>query len=472
MALDTNISLVTQNELKRVADAMRMLIGSASAGQGSAFAPKLSGSTQVPTVEALRVTPLSDSFLGSEFLLTWEDLPRYLNVDRYNVYAKRANDLEEPKIVASVGKAPCRIRVGGDSTSPVTFWVQTQLKNGFASPRELSSTATGVSTQAQINDDDISSVSIGKLIAGTALFMGTATFQNGSYFLEIASTGIRMSDGTRNVNITGSAISIGNGTATVSINSSGNIVLSHSGRTATLTSTSLALSDGTASVTINAASQIVLQNSTYVTTLTGSSIVLGNGTQSVSITGTAVSMNYTGGRYLQFDASQITLTDGTGSLSMTGSLARFSRGTYRLDLTASSVEITDGTNYNRITATQQLINGGQIIINGTSGTEPVIIRLSGNTKFRVNSGGDMQFSDDVQFGPTDSVEHGDGAFTRIWQSTSSGFDCFVDFEVVNSGTVYRHNGNAGITGTRTALDSGSVSRTVTISGGIITGWTT
>lgn len=472
MALDTSPTLVTQNELKRVADAMRSLVGSASAGQGSAFAPRLIGSTQVPTVEALRVTPLSDSFLGSEFLLTWEDLPRFLNVDRYNVYAKRANDLEEPKIVASVGKSPCRIRVGGDSTSPVTFWVQTQLKNGFASPRELSSTVTGISTQSQIEDDDISSVSIGKLLAGTATFTGTATFQNGSYLLEIASTGIRMSDGTRNVNITGSAITIGDGTASVAINSSGNVVLSRSGRTVTLSSTALTLSDGTGSVTINASGHVILQTGSYASTLTGSSLTLGNGTQSVSISGTAISMAYSGGRYLQFDASQITLTDGTGSLSMTGSLARFSRGSYRLDLAATYVEISDGTNYNRITSTQQLINGGQIIINGTSGTDPVVIRLSGTDKFRVTSGGDMQFSDDVQFGPTDIIEHGDGVFSRVWQSSSSRFNCFVDFEVVNSGTVYRHNGNAGITGTRTALDSGSVSRTVTISGGLITGWTT
>lgn len=472
MALDTNSTMVTQNELKRVADAMRSLIGTASAGQGSAFAPRLVGSTQVPTVEALRVTPLSDSFLGSEFLLTWEDLPRFLNVDRYNVYAKRANDLEEPKIVASVGKAPCRIRVGGDSTSPVTFWVQTQLKNGFASPRELSSTVTGISTQSQIEDDDIASVSIGKLLAGTALFTGTATFQNGSYLLEIASTGIRMSDGTRNVSISGSAIAIGDGTSSVVINSSGNIVLTKGTRSLNLSTTSISLSDGTASITINSSNNIVLSRGAYLTTISGTAITMSNGTQSLGISSTAVALSYSGGRFLQIDGTQVSISDGTGSLVMTGSFARFSRGTFVLDLTASYVQISDGTNYNRITSTQQILNGGQIVLNGTAGTDPIVIQSAGVTKLRVTSGGDIQFSDDVQFGPTDSVEHGDGAFSRVWQSSSSGFDCFVDFEVVNSGTVYRHNGNAGITGTRTALDSGSVSRTVTISGGIITGWTT
>lgn len=470
MALDTS-QLNTQNELRRTVDAVRTLLGQAGTGQGSTFAPKLVGSTQVPIVNALKIIPLSDSFLGSEFLLTWEDLPRSYMADRYNIYARRITDTDEPQLIASVNKAPARVRVGGAAASPVVFWVQTQLSNGFSSPRELSATATGVSTQSQIADDDIASVSITKLIAtGPAVFTSTATFSNGSYLLEIASTGIRMSDGTRNVNITGSAITLSDGTASVVVNSSGNIVLTRGSRTLTINSTSLVLSDGTATVSLNSSGNIVLDKGTTNVTISTGTIVLTNGTQSASLSSSGASFNFNGSRYLSIDGTGITITDGTGSLTMTGSLARIARGSFKLDLTATYIEITDGTNYNRITATQQILNGGQIIVNGTAGTDPVKLQRGGSDKFVVASGG-IVITDEVLMSHLYTFQHGTTP-NAIWATDASGNQSFVSLEVVNGSDAFRHNGVAGLTATRTALDSGSVSRTVTISGGLITGWTT
>lgn len=188
----------------------------------------------------------------------------------------------------------------------------------------------------------------------------------------------------------------------------------------------------------------------------GSVRVEASATHFMSATSSSMSL-VQGSRQMRMNASDgLVVTDGTRSMQIGATLIRISDGTRKIDIggtgseivldsgatfttviNAAKFEVGDGTRFIRITAAQQLIEGGQIIINGTAGTESVKIQLSGVDKIRVNSGGDVSFHSDVQFIPSVSIEHGDGSISRVWQSSTSGFNCFVDFNLVNSGTAYK-----------------------------------
>ena len=177
---------------------------------------------------------------------------------------------------------------------------------------------------AVVADANIGSCNVSKLLAGTATFSGTVTFQNSS---------------GPGVVITSTEVQLAGGTYQITLDSSTGISIAKaSGPSMALTASAITLTDGSYQVAISS-SQIQLTNGTYSLTLSSSQIVLTNGTSSVTI----------GASFVTITQGKLTLT-GNG---LTTTLDNDTRNTFPLGLA-----VDDGTYYTGVHSTAFLVYFG------------------------------------------------------------------------------------------------------------------
>lgn len=216
---------------------------------------------------------------------------------------------------------------------------QTNLGVVSASTIIAASTITGsllattgiITTSAQIGtaviaDSNIGSLNVSKLLAGTASFTSTVTFQSSSGpSVAITSSGVSLTGGTYSVSISSSSgISISqSGGPSVSLTGSG-LTLTAGSNTAAVTSSNIQLSvSGGPAISISSSGGIQLSTSGGLgATLTASLFSLAYGVHTVSIDNTGViETQDTSGNSSVIGPGSMTLTSGATSIQYQSAVA-------------------------------------------------------------------------------------------------------------------------------------------------------
>ena len=151
--------------------AIRRLINWNQAAEGYTLPPRQFGEFRVPFVSGLRIQRTQAFFGETQFTLVWTD-PNSPNVSHYNVYAYGAfADNQQPVGPASVQSSPCVFRIpASNSSTRITFVVQTVLTNGQSSILDRSPSVTGVTAVTALGSGDYApnTIPVEALVNGTA----------------------------------------------------------------------------------------------------------------------------------------------------------------------------------------------------------------------------------------------------------------------------------------------------------------
>lgn len=116
------------------------LINRTATAEGTSLPPQQRGPFRVPYVTGVRVKAPSPT----KYIISWLDIEgNPATVSQYNIfYTSSSTPASEPIGVASVSKSPAIVRLIQPSNARLTFFVQTQLGNGFVNPANSSPSAT------------------------------------------------------------------------------------------------------------------------------------------------------------------------------------------------------------------------------------------------------------------------------------------------------------------------------------------
>ena len=122
------------------------LINRTNTAEGTSLPPQQRGPFRVPYVSGVRVK----STEPNKYTVTWiEPEGNENSIAQYNVFVQTSNNPNSPTGIASVAKSPAEITLAAPTNARLTFFVQTQLGNGFVNPAESSPSAS-ISAPAEI----------------------------------------------------------------------------------------------------------------------------------------------------------------------------------------------------------------------------------------------------------------------------------------------------------------------------------
>lgn len=115
------------------------LINRTNAAEGTSLPPQQRGPFRVPYVSSVRVSSPSPT----KYVVTWVEPENFVGkISQYNVFVNSSSNIPQPGAAISVFKSPATIRFLAPSGSRLTFFVQTQMGNGFVNPAFASPAAT------------------------------------------------------------------------------------------------------------------------------------------------------------------------------------------------------------------------------------------------------------------------------------------------------------------------------------------
>lgn len=130
--------------------------------EGSTLTPKQQGDSRIPAVNAVRILRKISVEGGTAFTIGWEDpqSSRTFNVAGYNVYVRGINGNLELNGPFSAKSSPAEVTVPGNYNQPVTFFVQTQLFNGFVNSLEFCPSVSDLTLAAPLTPGYVLSTSL------------------------------------------------------------------------------------------------------------------------------------------------------------------------------------------------------------------------------------------------------------------------------------------------------------------------
>lgn len=126
------------------------LVNWTGSAEGSNLPPRQRGSFRVPIVSGLRVENVSYNGPKNIFTISWQEPEDpTINVSTYNIYARNlVQENSQPVLAVSSRRSPAKVELSSSETEAVTFYVQTVIANGLASPILASPTCTGNTASA------------------------------------------------------------------------------------------------------------------------------------------------------------------------------------------------------------------------------------------------------------------------------------------------------------------------------------
>ena len=124
------------------------LINPSGTAEGSVLPQRQRGYFRVPFVTYAQVVNVHATTGGNQVIMVWEDA-KGKNIDSYNIYyILGAGTIAQAVFATSAGKSPAKFSLPASLTGPITFFVQTVMKNGQTSDLESSPTCTATLTPA------------------------------------------------------------------------------------------------------------------------------------------------------------------------------------------------------------------------------------------------------------------------------------------------------------------------------------
>ena len=116
------------------------LINRTNTAEGTSLPPQQRGPYRVPFVTGVRV----NSPKPTKYSISWLDVTAGAdsNIAQYNIFYQNSANPQAPVGILSVNKSPANFQLIAPFNSRLTFFVQTQLGNGFVNPAGSSPTAT------------------------------------------------------------------------------------------------------------------------------------------------------------------------------------------------------------------------------------------------------------------------------------------------------------------------------------------
>lgn len=114
------------------------LINRANAAEGTSLPPQQRGFTRVPFVTSVKVSSPSPT----KYIVSWLEPEGFAGkIAGYNVYYSVSGQIQQPTLLTAARKSPATVQLLPPSGTRLTFFVQTQLSNGFVNSPENSPTA-------------------------------------------------------------------------------------------------------------------------------------------------------------------------------------------------------------------------------------------------------------------------------------------------------------------------------------------
>jgi len=114
------------------------LINRANAAEGTSLPPQQRGFTRVPYVSSVKVSSPSTT----KYIISWLEPEGFTSkIAGYNVYYAVSGQIQQPTLVTAARKSPATVQLLPPSNARLTFFVQTQLNNGFTNTPENSPSA-------------------------------------------------------------------------------------------------------------------------------------------------------------------------------------------------------------------------------------------------------------------------------------------------------------------------------------------
>jgi hypothetical protein len=147
------------------------VINQTGAAEGGLLPPKQAGNVRIQPPVGFRIVR-TEAILGkSVFTLTWkEESSLIASIDHYEIYYALGILKSASLIFASTAQsAPAHVTVTADAATPISFTLQTVLKNGFHSDIQAAPTCTGITAAPVITNVALGSntVGLGNLQTGT-----------------------------------------------------------------------------------------------------------------------------------------------------------------------------------------------------------------------------------------------------------------------------------------------------------------
>lgn len=118
--------------------ALRRLINSENAAEGSSLPPPQIGPFRVPYVKSVRVS----SPEATKYRVTWIEPEGFTaRIAQFNIFIILSGGIRQPIGPFSTTKSPLTIQILLSPGTVATFFVQTQLSSGFTNPVALSPSA-------------------------------------------------------------------------------------------------------------------------------------------------------------------------------------------------------------------------------------------------------------------------------------------------------------------------------------------
>lgn len=115
------------------------LINRTNAAEGTSLPPQQRGAYRVPYVSSVKVSSPSTT----KYVISWLEPEGFTGrIAGYNVYYTISGQIQQPALITAARKSPATVQLIPPSNSRLTFFVQTQLNNGFTNTPENSPSAT------------------------------------------------------------------------------------------------------------------------------------------------------------------------------------------------------------------------------------------------------------------------------------------------------------------------------------------
>jgi len=114
------------------------LINRTNAAEGTSLPPQQRGFTRVPYVSSVKVFSPSPT----KYIISWLEPEGFTGkIAAYNIYYTVSGQIQQSTLITAARKSPATVQILAPSGSRLTFFVQTQLNNGFVNSQESSPSA-------------------------------------------------------------------------------------------------------------------------------------------------------------------------------------------------------------------------------------------------------------------------------------------------------------------------------------------